>query len=386
MSVEKISKKKCTGCGACFNVCTRQCIKMIEDKEGFFYPEINKAECNECNLCQKVCPVFEKKIEKNNYDMPLIYAAWSNNDKIRINSTSGGIFSELALKILEREGYICGAEYAENFEIKHCIIQSYKELEKLRQSKYAQSNIGTIYKEITELIKKEKLVLFCGTPCQCEALHKIIGEQENLYLVDFICRGVNSPKALRKFIENIEAEFQSRATKVWFKNKTYGWNRFATKVEMDNGTFYLKDRNEDYFMKGYIGYNLYMRPSCGNCMFKNTSKISDITLADFWGVRLNNKNEDVEKGISLVMINSLKGNKLFNDINSRIFYEKKTLGDIYNGNPYLNQSPYIDPLRRKYFFSHLDKERFDVLINHCIKIPTLFKHFYCLKKYLKNLI
>lgn len=367
MSVEKLEKNRCTGCYACYNACQKNCISMNRDSEGFPYPQIDTDSCANCGLCERVCPVLNKLKVKTNKSVPDVYAAWSLNNKIRVNSTSGGIFSELALKFLETGGYICGARYGENQHIEHCIVNSSDGLEKIRQSKYAQSDVGYIYRDIKQLLVKGEKILFCGTPCECAGLLNYLNKKyDNLLIIDFVCRGSNSPKVYEKFLEYLEAKYHSKIKKVWFKNKTYGWNRFSTKVEFENGESYIEDRNNDMYIVGYIHYNLYMRPSCADCHYKTFPRVSDITLADFWGVKLTDSARDVEKGTSLVMLNSQKGVELFNRIKDSIFYEKKTLDDTLKGNPSILKSPVMNS-KRDYFLKHLDDMPFEKLMRKCCR-------------------
>jgi coenzyme F420-reducing hydrogenase beta subunit len=311
--------------------------------------------------------MVKKNKEAGNAGEPKVYAAWSLNDEIRINSTSGGIFSELAIHILNNGGYICGARYGRNHHIEHCITNTIDGLEAIRQSKYAQSDKGYIYREIKQLLLCGQKVLFCGTPCECSGLRNYLQKDyDNLIVVDFICRGANSPRVYEKFLEYLENEYESKCVKVWFKNKTYGWNRFSTKIEFASGDTYLEDRDHDPYILGYIKYNLYMRPSCAKCRFRTVGRLSDITLADFWGVRLSDPSLDTEKGTSMVLINSPKGADMFGNIKPGIFHEEKSLKDVLTGNPCLLSSPRMNK-KRDHFFRNLETESFKNLMKECCR-------------------
>lgn len=331
----QIEKINCTGCEACANICPTNAICMETDKEGFWYPKILFDKCISCGACERVCPNLHE-VKKQESANPQVYAAWSLNEEVRLNSTSGGIFSELAGVILKQGGYVCGAVYNEEHLVEHFITNTQEGLERIRQSKYVQSRIGNIYQQIEQLLKDEAKILFCGTPCQCTALKNYLEMKnvstENLWIADFICRGSNSPKVYRGFLDDLESTYHSKVKKVWFKNKTYGWNRFSTKIEFENGEAYLEDRTHDLYIKGYIEKDLYMRPSCTTCKHKGFPRVSDITLADFWGIELNDRTKDSDKGTSMVLLHSDKGMALFNDIKEHVFYEEKTLQEASRGN------------------------------------------------------
>ena len=196
MISEIISKDKCTGCELCANVCNHNAIKMVSDDMGFYYPDINEA-CIECNLCKIKCN--ERLIKTNNYLEPETYAAWSKDKDIRYNSTSGGLFSELANEIIRMGGCVVGAQYNEDNLVEHVLVENLIGIEKIRQSKYIQSRSGNIYQIVKKMLNENRYVVFCGTPCQVAALNSYLEHKnfERLITIDFICRGVNSPKAFK---------------------------------------------------------------------------------------------------------------------------------------------------------------------------------------------
>lgn len=380
--IDKLEKHECTACAACVNICPKKCISMHKDEEGFEYPKIDFDKCIKCGLCEKTCPILNKQKTEKYTDKPSIFAAWSLDEEIRFNSTSGGIFSELAKAILEKKGYVCGAKYNEENMIEHTIIDKVEDLEKIRQSKYAQSSIGTIYLKIKELLEKDNIVLFCGTPCECAGLSNFLGKNyEKLYICDFVCRGSNSPKVYKKFLEYLEQKYKSKIKRVWFKNKKYGWNRFSTKIEFENGKEYLKDRYSDLYIRGYIEENLYMRPCCSDCKFKRFPRGADITLGDFWGIKLKNKEMDVEKGTSLVMLNSEKGKELFEEIKPKIYFEQKTLEEALEKNPSIIQTA-TKSVNRDEFMKQIDDVRIDKLIRKYCKNNVITR----IKVKIKNIL
>ncbi len=351
----KQEKNECSGCGACFNICPVKAIKMNPDIEGFEYPVIDSKICIDCKKCMKVCPYLN--ITKPYDTDKKVYAAWSLNEEARSYSTSGGLFFEFAIKILNENGYVCGAGYGKDFLVYHNIISENSDLKNLMQSKYIQSNVLDAFFSIGNVLKEKNKLLFCGTPCQCNGLVNYLDEEKiersNLYIIDFICRGVNSPKVYKKFLNELEKIYNSKVKNVWFKNKTFGWNRFSTKIDFENGSKYLKDRYSDVFIRGFIEKNLYIRPSCSNCMNKGEKRFSDITLGDFWGIKLNDAEKDTNLGTSAVIINTEKGIELLSKIKERIFIENKKIEDVTKKNPH-----YYDSVRagedREKFMENID--------------------------------
>ena len=353
--IDTISKVDCTGCFGCYNVCPKQCIHMEPDIEGFLYPKVDYNECIECGLCREVCPSLNKLDVSKNYEEPIVYAAWSLDEEIRLNSATGGIFSELALMILDKGGYICGAVYNNKHLVEHYITNKPEGLNLIRQSKYIQSEIGSIFKEIKRLLIQGETVLFSGTPCQCAGLNKYLGKKyERLIVVDLVCRGVNSPTVYMMFLKELERIYGAKVSRVGFKDKTYGWNKSCTKVEFENGEAYLQDRFSDLFMKGFTKANLYMRASCSECKYKTFPRGSDITVADFWRIKLQDETQDIDKGTSLVMINSERGEALFDRLKDRLFYETKTLDEAKFGNPCITKPAKANENKQD-FLDQLDK-------------------------------
>lgn len=335
-----VDKEKCTGCCACMNACEEQSITMKSDSEGFVYPQIDISRCNECDSCVRVCPVLKQSsISTKRLSSPQVFAAWNTDHAVRLDSTSGGVFSVLAQKMFDAEGYVAGAVYAENHSVYHIVTNDPKKLDDIRSSKYLQSFIGGLFNNIKQLLKEGKKVLVCATPCQIAGLYQVLGgDCEELTTCDFICRGVNSPKVFLKYIKMLENKYGARAIKIKFKNKTYGWHRFSTRVDFANGKKYIKDRYHDLFMKSYLNSNSFVRPSCYNCQFKNFPRQADITLGDFWGIENINPELDNDCGTSLVMLNSQKGNFFFQSVGSYIFSQECALQDAAAGNPSLTHS------------------------------------------------
>lgn len=318
--IEIKNKVDCCGCNACGDICPTNAITFKNDIEGFWYPEVNTDKCINCHLCEKTCPMLHKADSVIRFDVPKVYAAYSKDEEIRIDSTSGGIFSVLGQNQYNKGSYVGGAVYNEDHTVSQIINNEPSSLGKLRSSKYLQSNATNVYKKIKKLLSEQKRVLFCGTPCQIQALYRFLGNRDydNLVTIDFICRGVNSPKVFLSYMKMLETQFGAKANRIKFKAKEWGWHRFSMRVNFENGKEYCKDRYHDLFFIGYLQSGNFARPSCYDCPFKGFPQKSDITLADFWGIENIDPTMDQDKGTSLVMVNSKKGEQLFNEIKNDI--------------------------------------------------------------------
>lgn len=375
--IELVNKEKCTGCSACYNICPKNAIKMKEDKEGFKYPIIDKEKCIECGLCKNTCSVIKKEKKKVDINELEVVAAYSKNEIIRKTSSSGGIFTEIAKTILKDGGVIFGAGYDEHLNVIHKKAENEKELEELKGSKYVQSSIGTTYKEAKNILEKGKKTLYVGTPCQIVGLKEYLQKDyEQLYTCDVICHGSPSPKLLRKYIEEREIEGKYKVKKIYFRDKTYGWNQYSLKFEYENNQTNLKNLAKDSYMQLFLK-NFSLRPSCYKCDFKNTSSIADISLGDFWGVEHRYPEFSDNKGTSIILINSKKGKELFDNIKNNLVYrENCDIEYIIKTNPCIAYPVKENPLREE-FFNDVDKMNFEALKNKYIpqenKVKVLLK-------------
>jgi coenzyme F420-reducing hydrogenase beta subunit len=264
-------KSKCCGCCACVDICSRKAITLKTDIEGFWYPEVDTQLCNDCGLCEKICPELNiRDLKVNDFPKPIkTIAAVHKKMNVRWDSTSGGAFSALADTMYEQGGYVSGAIYNEDFSVRNYISNNPEDISKLRSSKYLQSKAEGLYSEIRTLLRKGEKVLACGTPCQMAALRSfLIKDYDNLIIVDFICRGVNSPKVYRKYLDSLEHKYGGKVVYVKAKNKELGWRNLTRKVVFDNGKEYYGVAMEDDFRRGYHT-NVYCRPSCYACQYKD---------------------------------------------------------------------------------------------------------------------
>lgn len=357
-TIQCLPREKCTGCASCANRCPLNCISMQGDEEGFLFPVIDESRCSRCGVCKASCPVLYPPEKANEENLPDCYAAWSKDEQIRFHSTSGGVFTHLAQAVLAQGGLVSGARYRSDHLVEHVLISNESDLEALRQSKYVQSETGLVYRAIQTQLQEDRPVLFVGTPCQCAGLKTFLGrDYSNLYLCDFICRGVNSPKIYLTYLHELEELYGSSVKQIWFKNKTYGWNHFCTKIIFVDGQEYLADRETDPFMLGYIKsrLNLYMRPSCYDCQFKGISRPTDVTLGDFWGIGSYMKNGDLDGGVSVVLLHTQKGRELFAINVSDLCISEQQASAVIERNVCMVESVHENQEQKKLFFKQLDK-------------------------------
>ena len=324
----------CTGCTACAAVCPKGAIVMKADEFGFIHPEINSEKCVNCALCEKSCPILVPLVNKE--FEPKAFAAMSLDEKIRLESSSGGIFTEIAKTILSEGGAVFGAAYNENFGVEHVCVESESELYKLRGAKYAQSTIDGVFKEVKERLVKGQKVLFSGTPCQVGGLKAFLSkEYENLIMVDFICHSVPSPMAWEKYV-NYRAEKDNGGklpTEINLRSKISGWSRYqySNVFTYDNGKTHTANSGESLYIKLFVG-GYISRQSCENCKFKGFNRVSDITLGDFWGVWDIHPEMDDNKGTSAVIVNSIRGSEILAVLKDRIAVKEVAKEDVSKQN------------------------------------------------------
>lgn len=242
--------KDCMGCHACENSCPTQCISMMPDNEGFLYPKVDYSLCVECKKCISVCPIINKVKVDNN---PQAYVSINKDDSIRLDSSSGGIFTTIAEKIINDDGVVFGAGYTDIFEVIHKFVDNTEKLSELRGSKYVQSKIGNTYKEAKDFLDMGRKVLFSGTPCQIAGLKSYLNKSyDNLITQDFICHGVPSPKVWRKYVEFRETEAKSKVSSVSFRNKDEGWKKFSVNLSFQNDMKYRKNLRNDPYLKAFF--------------------------------------------------------------------------------------------------------------------------------------
>jgi len=357
------SSKQCYGCTACMNACPKNCISMQEDSEGFLYPHIDQEICVRCGVCETVCPIYTYAPPQSGTSTA--YAAINLSDGVRDKSSSGGIFSLLATYILNKQGIIFGAVLDDNLEVKHISVSSHEELYKLQGSKYVQSDIRGIYKQVKAYLKQGKYVLFSGTPCQVEGLRLFLkSNYQSLFLVDIICHGVPSPLVWREYLNYIVHKFKKEIKYIYFRDKKNGWLNFCLSIHFADNSIEYINRSNDYFFRAFL-HNISLRPCCSACLFKHKNRNSDITLADFWGIEHIFPAMHDDHGTSLILVHSKKGQELLHAIENKICYKSVALDIAAQYNSAMTRSVAAHPKRNK-FFSSLGTLPFnELVIKYC---------------------
>lgn len=369
------NKVDCCGCNACGDICPKQAISFKIDNEGFWYPEVNMDKCIDCHLCEKVCPIINiDTLKKNDFKEPICYAAIHKNYEVRFDSTSGGLFSAFAEKFYRDKGYVGGAIIAEDRSIKQFISPDKSDLPKLRSSKYTQSNFEGFFRQVRDLLRNGEKVVVCGGPCQMSALRAFLGYKdfENLLILDYVCHGINSPLIGRKNREWLEKKHQSKVVYSKAKNKELGWRNLTSKTIFANGDIEYQTKESNRFTHGYLITGAFCRPSCYDCKFKGFPRIADISLADFWGiekVKGVDKSLDDNIGTSLVLINSEKGKRFFEEIKPKLKYVELPYQTALEGNKSLVESLPKPKIDREKFFEDVNAMSFDELADKYFPDP-----------------
>lgn len=339
-------QKNCSGCGYCQYVCAKHAITLKEDSDGYVYPEINQSLCVECGACRKTCPQMKPEIAK-----PLkTYSAYRESEQKRERSSSGGVFAAVAEKFLGEHAYVCGAAFDDNFNLEQRIISTKEELNPLLGSKYVQSNLSEVLPEIEERCKTEK-VLFCGTPCQVNAVKQIVSKSDNLYTIDIICHGVPPLRMFQSFLKTLFPN----AVSYNFRDKKQGWSFDALAIDKDGKRHQIKHRNSSW-MSTYFGGTFY-RESCFACPFANEQRCGDLTIGDFWGIIRQHpelkRRLDIDKGVSCILVNTERGKEMLQGTDL-VLYDT-AYDAIRDGNGPLNHPSKVNPDRRERYFAQWRK-------------------------------
>lgn len=366
--MDQICKRElCTGCGMCTLVCPKQCIILQQNSEGFLYPEIHVEQCIDCKKCKRMCPA-NHAIDTVPYKK--VYAAWSKNSKTKQNSSSGGIFFELAQYVLKQSGFVCGAVLdMPQLELYHLVSDQIKDIERMRGSKYFQSNSVNAYKTIKEKLLAGCLVLYSGTGCQVAGLLQYLDgvDLTNLITIDVLCHGVTSRKVVQKYLQTFPKN--DMLVDLIFRNKDLGYGGVCIKRTYADGTCEYGKSREDLFMLAF-NHNLCLRNSCYHCAYAGPERIADITIADFWGLgEIKPFPEKQNGGTSLLLTNTQKGEHIVEQIKNCLYLYERTYQEARRKNRCLVKPSKYNK-NRVHFFSLLDQENFESLVRRFVPQNT----------------
>ena len=390
--IDITDKSKCCGCGTCSLACSQKCISIEQDNLGFLFPQIDNRECIHCGRCRQVCPLIDvQECKETNKG---VYAAFANNAEDRFNGSSGGVFGTVAQWVLSKNGIVFGAGFDETLRLKCMTAQNNEELLKLYKSKYLQSEVGDKFERIKEELKNERCVLFCSTPCQVAALRKYLGPQSNspyLILVDFFCHGVPSQDFFDKCIKCVETKKGIKISEYEFRTKIqngstphYYTYRYATKQGR------LKQKTNLYlFDPFYLGFQKYitLRDSCYKCPFGSGNHCGDITIGDFHDVDNYVRGINRFDGISTVIINSQKGQDVWDLINNKLHVYPLQM-DVLMKDKIIFSGATPKPARRDEFMNDLQNKEFEEVVSKWLDSRKEWKKviYYHLPKTIRHVL
>lgn len=346
--IKLANESSCTGCTLCHDVCKKKAITMSINEEGFSYPIIDDSKCIKCGKCEKSCPI----INDNEFHESKKAFYGRLLDDIKLNS-SGGLCKAFSNTVFQNDGVVFGAVLSHD-ELIHLKGTNEKEYSLMSGSKYLQSNMKGIYNQINEELNKDKKVLFTGCPCQCAAVETYFKNSKfynNIYVCEILCHGVPSPSIFKNWIDFLEKKYKSNISNYNFRSKKNGWTRPTVEIIFENGKRIIQNHNESNYHV-WFGKHLSLRQSCYECKYRNIKRISDITLGDFWGIKeLETIDKNIEKGTSVLIVNTDKGMQL---LNMAIEVNNIFLKEIPVNNAYINNAPSLNnfnkPSERDRFF------------------------------------
>lgn len=316
---------ECTGCGACSAICVRKAIDIVKNDNGFYVPNLNENLCVRCGLCVKICPIKNGNIEEKN--ITDVYMAKNKKEDERVNSASGGLFPVIAKYIIKEHGVVYAAVTVNGVNVRHFRIDNIKDVSRAIGSKYVQSNTESTFQNVKRDLFMKKKVLYVGTPCQIYGLKNFLGkENDNLYTIDLVCHGVISPNIVKAYIKKLGYDIEK--IQILWTDKEDGWHtrKFVIK-DMKTGARIFSTLYNSSMLGELYANNVCLNNSCYNCKFKSNHSKADITLGDYWGIENIAPQFDDDKGVSLVINHTNKGNKIFEEVKNEIIYERTSMDD-----------------------------------------------------------
>jgi coenzyme F420-reducing hydrogenase beta subunit len=349
---------------------------MQMDEEGFLYPKVDKIICINCKFCEHVCPILNPIPEKKH--MQKAFLIQNRDNQVRRESTSGGAFTAIAKCVLNYNGVVFGASFDKNYIVRHICVETEKDLNKFRNSKYVQSEIGNMFEKAKNFLDNDRMVCFSGTPCQIEGLKCYLGrEYYNLITVDVVCRAVPSPLLWEKYLNVKKMNMENNIKKILFRDKYYGY-KYSTMTICSGNYEYHSGVESDQWLRLFFS-NICDRPSCYNCKFKKQYRISDFTIWDCFTVDYFNKNMDDDKGTTRMLVQSPKGDKVFDLFKDEVMYYSIDVDKAVNGVKEMFHSVTLNPQRQQFI---VDMQKMDdkMLLDKYfpetfgVKLERFFRH------------
>lgn len=370
MAIEKITDfEKCCGCGVCAALCPKQCITMEPGAEGFLYPHVG-ADCIECGLCQKNCPVNKDVDDAESYPRR-VFACRNLDRDVLFQSSSGGFFFEIASEVIACGGVVFGVVFDAGNRVVHAKAETLEALRAMMGSKYVQSDKRGVWPEVKAALQTGRKVLFSGTPCEIGALRAFLRKDyDNLLCTDFICMGTPSPAVFARHLHDLEQRFGAPAASISFRNKKYGAYTLSLSITFANGKSYFRPQYAEPYVKSFHS-RIYLRPSCHHCSYKQAFRLSDITMADFWGLTSTDIPLTMAGGVSMVIVHSAKGMKYFDKVKGRFTCYETDMATARRVQPMLTASCVPSPVREAFFrdFRERPDAPFSGLIGRYEPIP-----------------
>lgn len=363
-------KLECAGCRMCEQICPKNAIKMEEDEYGFLSPVVNEKLCINCGLCIKKCP--QRNNVERNIENQTAYAAKIKDVEVLKQSSSGGLFSVFAKDCIENNGKVYGAAFDKDFNVVHIGVDNLESLEKLRGSKYVQSNTMSTYSEVKQDLESGKRVLYSGNACQIAGLKNFLGKDyENLLTIDIVCHGVPSPRLFKKYRDYIENKYNGKIQEFSFRSKEKkGWGK-NLKIKIDNGKVIRKFVNVDPYYKAFSNGDV-CRECCYNCKYANSNRVGDITLADYWGLYKEHPEFYDKNGVSAVIINTENGRKAWEKLKENLEYLETDINAVKKYNKNLVE-PTCRKKSRDYIYCGLNEKDFKKFYKENLKFKKTLK-------------
>lgn len=357
----------CTGCRACEQLCAHHAIVMISDKEGFVTACIDEGKCVECGLCSKRCPQ-NNLIGKSEPIASL--AVRDKDDEELVVSASGGAFAAAARVILQHGGIVVGAAYNDDMTVGHIVVERLDDLYKVQSSKYVQSNTMATYSQVKAMLREGREVLYSGTPCQIGGLRAYLRKDyDTLYTMDLICHGVASPKLFAKYLVWLGGKMKGKIIGYDFRDKSLGWGLdYMTKTKTKTKT---KPSTLDPYYYHFLKGTTY-RECCYRCNYCTKERVGDITIGDYWGIEKEHPEFYSTKGVSCLLVNTEKGERLWSIVKDEFETLESTFGQVAKANHNLTRPTQRTPLR-DVIYQHIDDMEVNDYFATQLKIPFNLK-------------